>query len=775
VRAVESAVAGDKRILLVTQIERERDEVGPDDLYRVGTLAEIIRVRNTNEGTLHVVIRGLARVHLTDFDQAEPFFRAGYATLEESVDEGVEVEALVKSIQGLFADYVRAGGAAIPELVAAVENATDPAYLSDLVASLPDLETAQRQQLLETLSPAERLRQLSVFLAKQVEIIQLKTKISSEVQREVSKSQREYILREQLKAIQKELGEEDGSAGDNADLRERVEAAGMPEEVKAKTLKEVARLERIPSASPEVGVIRTYVEWLLDLPWSVETPDHYDIDGAQRILDEDHYGLPKVKDRILEYMAVRQLSAGLRSPILLFVGPPGVGKTSLGKSIARAMGRKFVRMSLGGMRDEAEIRGHRRTYIGALPGRIIQGMKNAGTRNPVFMLDEIDKVGTDWRGDPSSALLEVLDPEQNNSFTDHYLEVPFDLSKVVFIATANVLHTIPPALRDRMEVISLPGYTEDEKIAIARRHLVPKQLVQHGLAPAQRLAEPENAEASASDQALSAPLPDEPPKLEITDGALQRIVREYTREAGVRSLEREIANVARKAARKVAQKTAERVIVEAAEVPDYLGPERFEYGVAEERDQVGVVMGLAVTEVGGDTLSVEASFLEGGHEVVLTGQLGKVMEESARAALSYARAHASALGVPAGFFNEHSLHVHVPAGAIPKDGPSAGVTMTTAIVSALTGRPVRADLAMTGEVTLRGKVLPIGGLKEKALAAHRAGIRTVLFPRKNQRDLHDFPEEIREEMTFIPVDTVDEVLDKALLSVTPIRSRRKAS
>src|SRR6266542_3510596 len=563
----------------------------------------------------------------------------------------------------------------------------------------------------------------------------------------MDKTQREYILREQLKAIQRELGEDDPQQAEINELREKIEAAGMPEEVKTRALKEVDRMSRIPSASPEVGVIRTYVDWLVSLPWNVTTDDNYDIKEAARILEEDHYGLEKVKERILEYLAVRALAEKIRSPILALVGPPGVGKTSLGKSIARAMGRKFVRMSLGGIHDEAEIRGHRRTYIGALPGRVIQSIKTAGSANPVFMLDEIDKVGMDFRGDPSSALLEVLDPEQNFSFQDNYLEVPFDLSKVLFIATANMLDTIPPALRDRMEIVQLPGYTQQEKLRIAQKFLFPKQLEAHGLTEEQLMLE---------------------------EGALVRLIQAFTKEAGVRNIEREIANIARKVARRVAGDPKVRVTVAAADLEDYLGPARFEYGELDDEDQVGMATGLVVSDAGGDIVQVETTQMKGKDDFILTGQLGDVMKESARAGLSYVRARSRDLGIDPTVFEKHTIHIHVPAGATPKDGPSAGVTMATAMASLLTGRPVRRDLAMTGEITLRGRVLPIGGLKSKLLAAHLAGVKTVLIPKRNEKDLVEVPEEIRSQLRLVPVETMDEVLAEALIDAPRPASRIKA-
>jgi ATP-dependent Lon protease len=622
-----------------------------------------------------------------------------------------------------------------PEAAVAARNITEPGLLADMTAYSPDMTTEQRQELLEKIDVTERLKLVSNFLARQVEILELKGKIQSEVKSEMDKTQREYILREQLKAIQRELGEDDPQQAEINELRDKVEAAGMPEEIKTRALKEIDRMSRIPSASPEVGVIRTYVDWLIGLPWNVSTDDQLDIREAAKVLEEDHYGLEKIKERILEYLAVRSLADTIRSPILALVGPPGVGKTSLGKSVARAMGRKFVRMSLGGIHDEAEIRGHRRTYIGALPGRIIQNLKTAGTNNPVFMLDEIDKIGMDFRGDPSSALLEVLDPEQNNTFQDNYLEVPFDLSKVLFIATGNLIDPIPAALRDRMEIIQLPGYTQQEKIEIGKRFLIPKQMENHGLKARH---------------------------IEITDEAMTELVQAYTKEAGVRNIEREIANIMRKTARSVAEGRKRKTVVDKKKLAEFLGPPRWEYGELEAEDQTGAATGLVVTEVGGDVVAVEVTRMEGKEEFILTGQLGDVMKESARAGLSWIRANAASLGVSREAFENTTLHIHVPAGAIPKDGPSAGITMATAIVSALTGIPVRKDVAMTGEITLRGRVLPIGGLKSKILAAHLSGAGTVILPRKNEKDLRDIPDEIRKQIKLVLVDSMDQVLDHAL-------------
>ncbi len=747
VAAITDAMAQERHlIVLAAQRDAEIDDVQPDQIYNIGTVAEIVRLLRIPDGSAQIIVQGLSRVRITGWDKESRFFRVSFETIAEDLGDSVEREAQLRSVKALFERYVENGGSILPELAMTAKNTDDPAYFADLVASSPDLTLEQRQHLLETRHVIERLRYLGVFLAKQNEILELKQKIQSEVQSTLDKTQREYILREQMKAIQKELGEDD-QGSEIRELKEKIEQAGMPDAVKEKALKEVGRLEKIPQASPETGVIRTYVDWLVSLPWSKAASDDWDIQAAAKILDEDHYGLPKVKDRIIEYMAVRKLSQNLRAPILCFVGPPGVGKTSLGKSIARAMGRKFIRMSLGGIRDEAEIRGHRRTYVGALPGRILQNMKTAGEVNPVFMLDEIDKVGADFRGDPSSALLEVLDPEQNYTFSDHYLEVPYDLSKVIFITTANIEDTIIPPLRDRMEIIRLPGYTEDEKMHIARGYLVPRQLKQHGL-----------AEEKAEDGTIT-----HPERLAITDEVVREIIQRYTREAGVRNLEREIGAICRKAARAIAEGKSEKVEISGANLSEYLGPQRFDFGLAEEEDQVGAATGVSVSEAGGDVLTVEATVIDGKDEdFTLTGQIGKVMEESAKAALSYVRAHEREFGIPKGFFEDHAMHIHVPAGAIPKDGPSAGVTMATAIVSALSGRRVRRDVAMTGEITLRGRVLPIGGVKEKLLAAHRAGIKTFILPEKNKKDLVDIPKEVLETVEVKTVENIGEVLKVAL-------------
>jgi ATP-dependent Lon protease len=748
VKALDRAVRTSQPVALVTQRSSEQEEIGQaDELYTIGTLAKIAQVIRLQDGTIRAIVQGQRRIRLLDLLQTEPHLEARVEVIDDATEKTLEVEALMASIHGQIEQYVSSGASVPPEVAVAARNIVDGGLLADMTAYSPEMTTEQRQELLETIDVADRLRLASGFLAKQIEVLELKGRIQSEVKSEMDKTQREYILREQMKAIQKELGEDDPAVAEASELRERVEQSAMPDEVKEKALKEVDRLSRIPSASPEQGVIRTYVDWLVSLPWGITTDDNLDLDEAEKVLNEDHWGLEKPKERIVEYMAVRKLAEKIRSPILLFVGPPGVGKTSLGKSIARAMGRKFQRMSLGGIHDEAEIRGHRRTYIGALPGRVIQNIKTAGSANPVFMLDEIDKVGMDFRGDPSSALLEVLDPEQNNSFQDNYLEVPFDLSKVLFIATANMLDTIPPALRDRMEVIQLAGYTQLERVRIAERFLVPKQLEAHGLTEK---------------------------NLQFEESALVRLIQGFTREAGVRNLEREIANVARKVARRVASDDKYTVVIKAEDLEEYLGPGRFEYGELDAEDQVGMVTGLVVSDAGGDIVQVEATKMEGKDDFILTGQLGDVMKESARAGMSYIRARTKEFGIDQGAFEKTTIHIHVPAGATPKDGPSAGVTMATAMASLLTGKPVRRDLAMTGEITLRGRVLPIGGLKSKLLAAHLAGVKTVLIPKRNEKDLVDVPEEVLTQLRVVPVENMDQVLAEALIEAPRSAARIKA-
>ena len=736
-QALEAALARDRTVVAVAQRDPTQETITTAaDLYPVGTEAVIGQTVRLPDGSTNIVLQGLRRVRLLELTQTTPYLVARVAPLDEPVRQGLEIEAQMRTVLSLFEKCLKFLENAPEDAYVTALNADDPGWLADFVAWTMEWPLARRQEILEILDPRARLRQVSVYLARELDLLELKHQIQTQVQQEVDRSQREYFLREQLKAIQRELGESDPFTREIHDLREQVARAQLPEPVARKAHEEIDRLSLMPPAAPDVAIIRTYLDWLLHLPWHTATPDNLDITQAAAILDANHYGLPKVKERILEYLAVRHLAgARMRSPILCFVGPPGVGKTSLGRSIAQALGRRFVRISLGGVHDEAEIRGHRRTYVGALPGRIIQGMRTAGAKNPVFVLDELDKVGVDFRGDPAAALLEVLDPEQNHAFSDHYLEVPFDLSEVIFIATANVLDTIPPALRDRLEVISLPGYTEEEKLAIARKHLVPRQVRAHGLTPEQ---------------------------VRFAESALREIITGYTREAGVRNLDRAIGDICRKVARRIAEGQVRRVVVRARDVARYLGPRRFEHEVAEAADAVGVATGLAWTPVGGDVLFVEVSVMPGRRELILTGQLGEVMKESATAALSYARAHAAEWGIAPHFFERHAIHIHVPAGAIPKDGPSAGITMATALISALTGRPVRRDVAMTGEITLRGRVLPIGGVKEKLLAAQRAGITTVILPAKNRKDLVDVPASVLRSLRLVFVEHLDEVLRVAL-------------
>ncbi len=733
---LDDVVKDNKPIAVVSQRNPADDEPEPGDMYRVGTAARILKVVRLNENNVNLIIQGLVRVRVDRFTATEPFMKAAVTPLQDVVEHGVELEALVRSLMNQFQRLVQVSQNISSDLGEMVLSAGsgDPSRLSDLAASVLNVSAEEKIGLLERNHVKDRIQKLVEIVTREVELQEISSRIQSQVADEVGKTQRQYYLREQMKAIQRELGEDDERQQEIEEFRKRVEAAGMPEEARKVAEKELDRLAKMPPQAAEYTVSRTYLDWLVSLPWSAETEDKINVLEARVILDEDHYDLEKVKDRILEYLAVRSLKRDLKGPILCFLGPPGVGKTSLGKSIARAMGRKFVRISLGGIRDEAEIRGHRRTYIGSLPGRILQGIKRAGARNPVFMLDEIDKVGTDFRGDPSSALLEVLDPEQNNAFSDHYLEVPFDLSKVFFITTANLLDTIPPALRDRMEVLRLPGYTEEEKLEIARVHLVPRQLQEHGLAAEQ---------------------------LEFSDDAIRRITAEYTREAGVRNLEREIAGVCRKVARGVAEGRTEKVVVSAERVPEFLGPVRFFREVAERTDRSGVAVGLAWTQTGGDILFVESTRMRGKGKVTITGLLGDVMKESALAAVSWIRANAARLGIPDRVFEASDFHIHVPSGATPKDGPSAGVTLAVSLVSLLTGLPVPSDLAMTGEITLRGKVLPVGGIKEKVIAAKSAGIRRVILPDKNEKDLEDVAEPIRSSLSFHFVSEIDQVMELA--------------
>ena len=713
---------------------------GPDWIFsRVGVIAEVGQRVTRPGASPHVMLQAVARGVVADIIQQDPYVVANVDRHDDVMPDSPDSEATIETVLEQLDHYVSMLPNVPEEAMTMVRSVREPGWLADMIAFSPEFSSEQRQELLEELDPLQRLRQLSVMVQKRLDILNLRQQIASEAQAGMDRQQREYYLREQMRAIQKELGEGSPEESVAREMRDKIESSGMPEEVQQKAFAQVERLEQQHPMSPEIGVIRTYLEWLTELPWSIETEDHLSLETASEVLNEDHYGLDKVKDRIIEYIAVRKLAGDkLRAPIICFVGPPGVGKTSLGRSIARAIGRNYVRMSLGGVRDEAEIRGHRRTYVGAMPGRLIKAIRDAKSRNPVIVLDEIDKVGSDaFRGDPSSALLEVLDPEQNSTFSDHYLEVPFDLSKVMFITTANLLEPIPPALRDRMETIEVPGYTEVEKIEIARDFLFQKAIESHGLTPEQ---------------------------LVVSEAAFQKLVREYTSESGVRSLEREVGALCRKVARVFAgDDPPERIEIDAADVETYLGIPRFEYGLAEESDSVGVATGAAYTSSGGDLLSIEVSLMEGKGELILTGQLGDVMRESARAAISYARSRSEDLGIEAGFFDKHNIHIHIPAGAIPKDGPSAGITMATALISALSGRPIRRDVAMTGEITLRGRVLPIGGLREKTLAAHRGGIRTFLLPKRNAKDLAELPDVVKEDLELIQVSTLDEVLAIALL------------
>ena len=731
INALEEAMRTDHLVALVTQHAAEIQDPGPEDIYEVGCVVTILQELKLPDGTAKALVEGVERIRIVEHIAADPYMMVRVEVIEEAASADVETKALMRNLVTDFESASELGKPVPQEVLLAAGAIEEPGRLADFVTFHLALKVEEKQQILEALDPKQRLQRTSEFLRKELEILELGSKIQNRVKESMSKTQREYFLREQLKAIQQELGQFDEAQAEMDEYKNKIAAAGMPEAVEEKALKELGRLEKMPQAAAETGVIRTYLDWLVGLPWQTFDEEKLDLVEAQEILDEDHYGLEKVKERILEYLAVHKLTDHMRGPILCFVGPPGVGKTSIGKSIARALNRKFIRMSLGGVRDEAEIRGHRRTYVGALPGRIIQSISQAGTNNPVFMMDEIDKVGADFRGDPTSALLEVLDPEQNNSFQDHYLEAPFDLSDVMFITTANLLDPIPAALKDRMEVIHFPGYTEDEKLHIARKYLVPKQLREHGLKTS---------------------------LIGISDAALREIIRTYTREAGVRNLERQIAAICRQVARKVVEGADGKTSVTGRNVAEYLGPRKFSFGLAEKRDEVGVATGLVWTEVGGDVIFIEATKMKGKGNLTLTGQLGDVMRESAQAAVSWIRANAPALGIDPEFAEQYDLHIHVPAAAIPKDGPSAGITMATALASVLTGTRVRRQVALTGEITLRGRVLPIGGLKEKLLAAHRAGIQTVMIPKENVRDLELVPEHVRTEMEIVPVERMDEVL-----------------
>ncbi|HZT91960.1 MAG TPA: endopeptidase La [Gaiellaceae bacterium] len=746
VRLIDDVVAGDRLLALITSKDASIEAPGWDDVYEVGTAALVHKMIKVPDGTLRILVQGLDRIRLAQRLDTEPYLLGEFVQLPDVLEDTPEVEALTRNVQGLFARIIGLAPYLPEELQLAAANVDDPSALCHLVAStLRTIKTEERQEILEQVDVEKRLRQVSAILNRELEVFELGSRIQSQVQSEIEKGQREYFLRQQLKAIQQELGEGDPEQAEIAELRERLEALGeLPEEVRKAAERELGRLEKLPSAAAEYGVIRTYLEWILTLPWTRTTEDDLDLDHARAVLDEDHFDLDKVKDRIIEYLAVAKLRNEISGQILCFVGPPGVGKTSLGQSIARALGRKFVRLSVGGVRDESEIRGHRRTYIGSMPGSIIRSLRDAESRNPVLLIDEIDKMGSDWRGDPASAMLEVLDPEQNATFRDHYLDLPFDLSKTLFICTANTLDTIPGPLLDRMDVIQLSGYTEDEKLGIAKRYLVPKQLKAHGLQRSQ---------------------------LTLSDKVLRTIIREYTREAGVRNLERRIADVCRKAATQVAKGKAQKIRVDETRLREWLGPRRFSGEVRKRTAAPGVATGLAYTAVGGDVLFIEATAYPGKGRLTITGQLGEVMQESAQAALSWVRSHAEELGVPEGWFAEHDVHIHVPAGAVPKDGPSAGVTMATAIASLVRGEPVADDLGMTGELTLTGQVLPIGGLREKSLAAQRAGLRRVVFPRENEPDLDELPPETRAALEFVPADTIEDVFAAAFDGKRRARTR----
>lgn len=747
IKAIEDSLSSNRMVLLLTQKDLNIENPAPEDLFSIGTVALVMRMLKLPDGRVKILVQGLTKARALNYSQTEPFFKASIEKMEDKkLDKlTIEDEAQIRNVKGQLEKVVSLGRSILPDIMGVVENIEDPGKLADLIASNIGLKTEQSQEMLEITDPILRLKRVSEILAREVELLTVQQKIQSEARGEIDKTQREYFLREQLKAIKKELGDIDERAEEIKEFRIKIEEAKMPEKVMKEAEKQLKRLEKMHPDSAEAATVRTYLDWLVELPWSKSTTDNLDIKAAEKVLNEDHYDLEKIKERILEYLSVRKLKEKMKGPILCFIGPPGVGKTSLGKSIARALGREFVRLSLGGVRDEAEIRGHRRTYVGALPGRIIQGIKTAGTNNPVFMLDEIDKIGMDFRGDPSSALLEVLDPEQNNSFADHYLAVPFDLSKVMFITTGNLVDTIPGPLRDRMEIIYLAGYTTEEKLGIAKNYLIPKQLEEHGLSSK---------------------------VLKITDPGLFNIISQYTREAGVRNLEREIAHLCRKVAKKIAEGKEKMFVINTQNIHRYIGVPKFLPEEEMEKDEVGVATGLAWTEAGGDIIYVEATTMKGKGHLTLTGQLGDIMKESAHAALSYVRSKAKTLGIQDEIFSKTDLHIHVPAGAIPKDGPSAGITMATSIASALTGIPVNKNVAMTGEVTLRGRVLPIGGLKEKTLAAKRMGINKVIIPKRNKKDIEDIPKYIKKDMEFVFAETMDDVLKDALKRVNNKKSKK---
>ncbi|MEC2325358.1 endopeptidase La [Lederbergia lenta] len=736
VQALEQAMLTDNFIFLTTQKDVSVDLPEQEDIYEMGTLTKVKQMLKLPNGTIRVLVEGISRAKLQSFINKDTYLAATLELLEDEVEIDVEIQALMRTMLEYFEQYIKLSKKISAETFAAVADIEEPGRMADIIASHLPLKLQDKQAILEIVNVKERLGEVIEIIHNEREVLNLEKKIGQRVKQSMERTQKEYYLREQMKAIQKELGDKEGKTAEIVELTEKIKEAKMPEHAEKTALKELDRYEKIPATSAESSVIRNYIDWLVSLPWANATKEDLNIHKAEKILERDHYGLEKVKERVLEYLAVQQLTKSLRSPILCLAGPPGVGKTSLARSIAESMGRNFVRISLGGVRDESEIRGHRRTYVGAMPGRIIQGMKKAGTNNPVFLLDEIDKMSNDFRGDPSSAMLEVLDPSQNSTFSDHYIEETFDLSKVMFVATANDLGTIPGPLRDRMEIITIPGYTELEKIHIGKDHLLSRQIDEHGLKKGQ---------------------------LQIKDEAMKHLVRYYTREAGVRELERQLASICRKAAKIIVSGDRKRVIVTEKSLEELLGKKRYSYGQAEVEDQVGVATGLAYTSVGGDTLQIEVSLSPGKGKLVLTGKLGDVMKESAQAAFSYVRSKAEELKLDKDFHETCDVHIHVPEGAVPKDGPSAGITIATALVSALTGQPIKKEVGMTGEITLRGRVLPIGGLKEKSLSAHRAGLTTIILPKENEKDIDDIPESVRNDLTFIPVAHMDEVLESALV------------
>jgi ATP-dependent Lon protease len=736
VSGLEQAMVEDNLIFLLTQKEVSTEEPEVSDLYTIGTVAKVKQMLKLPNGTIRVLVEGLHRGRVKDLKEGDKYTEVEIESIEERQEATVEEQALMRSILEQFEQYTQISKKISQETFASVADIIEPGRLADIIASHLPLKVVQKQEILETLSLDERLKLMLRILSNEREVLGLEKKIGQRVKKSMERTQKEYYLREQMKAIQKELGDREGKEGEAEELREKIYEADMPEAIEEKAMKELKRYEKMPPNAAESSVIRNYIEWLTQVPWQEETEDLLDIHRSEDILNEDHYGLEKVKERVLEYLAVQQRTKRLKGPILCLSGPPGVGKTSLARSIARSLDRNFVRMSLGGVRDEAEIRGHRRTYVGAMPGRIIQGMKKAGTVNPVFLLDEIDKMANDFRGDPSSALLEVLDPEQNNTFSDHFIEEPYDLSKVLFVTTANDIAGIPPALRDRMEMIHIPGYTEVEKLEIAKGYLLPKQIREHGLTKNE---------------------------MQVRDEALLSIIRYYTREAGVRNLERQLATICRKATKMLVSGEKKRVVLTDNNLETMLGKRKFRYGKAELENQIGAATGLAYTAAGGDTLTIEVALSPGEGKLTLTGKLGDVMKESAQAAFSYIRSKAEDLQIDADFNQKNDIHIHVPEGAVPKDGPSAGITMATALISALTNQPVRKEVGMTGEITLRGRVLPIGGLKEKAMSAHRAGLTHIIMPKENEKDLEDIPESVRKGLTFIPVSHLDEVLKHAIV------------